>query len=297
MAETLGFVGVGNMGGPMANRLIDAGHPLTVYDIRDAAMAPLAARGAAKALSSHAVADAADIVFFSLPTPDDVRNEAIGEKGVIKGTRAKILVDLSTTGRRTTMAVAETLENVGIDMIDAPVSGGVNGAVKGTLAVMAAGDAEPLERVAPLLGIFGRLFRVGGKPGMAQVMKLANNLMSATSLAIATEALVMGVKAGLDPKLMIDVINSSTGRNTATETKFPQSILPRTFAYGFATGLMHKDVRLCLEEAEALGIPMDVGNAVREIWRNAERELGAQSDYTEIVRCLEKRTGVEIKSA
>jgi 3-hydroxyisobutyrate dehydrogenase len=127
-------------------------------------------------------------------------------------------------------------------------------------------------------------------------MKLANNLLSATALAITSEAMVMGVKAGLDPKLMIDVINSGTGRNTATETKFPISILTRRFAYGFATGLMHKDVRLCLEEAEAMGVPMEVGAAVRHIWRLAERELGPDSDYTEIIRCIEERAGVEVKS-
>lgn len=297
MAETLGFVGVGNMGGPMANRLLDAGHRLAVYDIREEAMAPLVARGAARATSSRAIADAADIVFFSLPEPDDVRGEAIGEAGVIEGSRAKILVDLSTTGRRTTLVVAEALSKRGIAMVDAPVSGGIAGAKKGTLAVMASGTAEAAARVSPLLSIFGKLFVVGDKPGMGQVMKLANNLMSATALAISTEAIIMGIKAGLDPKLMIDVINSGTGRNTATETKFPQSILTRKFGYGFTTGLMHKDVRLCLEEAELLEIPMLVGEAVKAIWQAAERELGAGSDYTEVVRCLEKRAGVEIKPA
>jgi 3-hydroxyisobutyrate dehydrogenase-like beta-hydroxyacid dehydrogenase len=297
MTETVGFVGVGNMGGPMATRLLDAGHRLVVYDIRDDAMAPLAQRGAGKADSSRAVADAADIVFFSLPEPDDVRGEAIDEDGVIAGRRAKILVDLSTTGRQTTIAVADALARKGIAMIDAPVSGGIAGAVKGTLAVMASGGTEPLTRVTPILAIFGRLFIVGDKPGMGQVMKLANNLLSATALAITTEAIVMGVKAGLDPKLMIDVINSGTGRNTATETKFPQAILTRRFAYGFTTGLMNKDVRLCLEEAESLDTPMLVGEAVRAMWQAAETELGAQSDYTEIVRYLEKRVGVEIKLA
>jgi 3-hydroxyisobutyrate dehydrogenase-like beta-hydroxyacid dehydrogenase len=297
MTETLGFVGVGNMGGPMASRLIDAGHRLVVYDIRDEAMAPLVQRGAAKVDSSRAVADATDIVFFSLPEPDDVRGEALGERGVVAGHRAKILVDLSTTGRRTTIAVADALARKGIAMLDAPVSGGIAGAVKGTLAVMASGGAEPLARVTPILVIFGRLFVVGDKPGMAQVMKLANNLLSATALAITTEAIVMGAMAGLDPKLMIEVINSGTGRNSATETKFPQAILTRRFAYGFTTGLMNKDVRLCLEEAESLHTPMLVGEAVCAMWQAAETELGAQSDYTEIVRCLEKRMGVEIKPA
>ena len=295
MSEVLGFVGVGKMGGPMANRLIDAGHKLSVYDIRDEAMAPLVARGAAAKQSSHDVADAADIVFFSLPEPEDVRGEAIGERGVIAGQRAKILVDLSTTGPRTTTAVAETLARKGIAMIDAPVSGGIAGASKGTLAVMASGPGEAMARVEPLLKIFGRVFQIGERAGMGQVMKLANNLLSATALAVSCEAVVMGVKAGIDPKLMIDVINSGTGRNTATETKFPISILTRRFAYGFATGLMHKDVKLCLEEAEAMGVSMEVGTAVRDIWQMAAHELGAESDYTEIIRCLEQRVGVTVK--
>lgn len=297
MAENLGFVGVGKMGGPMAGRLIDAGHSLTVYDIREEAMAPLIARGAVRADSSKAVADAADIVFFSLPEPGDVRGEALAERGVIAGSRAKILVDLSTTGPRTTEAVAGVLARNGIAMVDAPVSGGIAGASKGTLAVMTAGPAEALARTEPLLAIFGRVFRIGDRAGMGQVMKLANNLMSATAMAITTEAMVMGVKAGLDPRTMIDVINSSTGRNTASETKFPQAIIPRRFAYGFTTGLMLKDVRLCLEEAKALQIPMLVGDAVHGVWRSTEKELGADSDYTEIVRCLEKVVGVEVGSA
>jgi 3-hydroxyisobutyrate dehydrogenase-like beta-hydroxyacid dehydrogenase len=292
MAETLGFVGVGKMGGPMAGRLLDAGHKLVVYDIRDEAMEPLAARGAATARSSRAVADAADIVVFSLPEPKDVRGEAIGDAGVIRGTRAKILVDLSTTGPRTTIPVAAALAEAGIAMIDAPVSGGVKGATKGTLAVMASGAFQPLARVEPLLRIFGKLFKVGDQPGQGQAMKLANNLLSAAALAITSEVMVMGVKSGLDPKLMIDVINSSTGRNTATETKFPVSILTRRFAYGFATGLMHKDVRLYLEEAEALGVPLTLSKAVTGAWRGAENELGPESDYTEIIKCLESRAGV-----
>jgi 3-hydroxyisobutyrate dehydrogenase-like beta-hydroxyacid dehydrogenase len=296
MTETLGFVGVGNMGGPMAGRLIDAGHRLTIYDIRDEAMAPLAARGAKIANSSRAVADLTDIVFFSLPEPEDVRGEAIGEAGVGAGKRARILVDLSTTGPRTTRLVAQTLAEKGIAVIDAPVSGGVAGATKGTLAVMVSGAAVALERVEPLLRIFGRVFKVGDQAGLGQMMKLANNLLSACALAATSEVMVMGVKAGLDPKLMIDVINSGTGRNTATETKFPISILPRRFAYGFATGLMNKDVRLCLEEAESLHVPMGIGKAVGAMWQLAEAERGPQSDYTEIIRCLEERAGVEVKS-
>lgn len=296
MAESLGFVGVGKMGSRMAGRLLHAGHRLTVYDIRAEAMAPLAARGAAVADSSRAVADLADIVFFSLPEPQDVDGEATSARGVIAGSRARILVDLSTTGARTTERVAEALAKKDIAMIDAPVSGGIAGAAKGTLAVMASGPTNAFERVEPMLKIFGRVFRVGARPGLGQTMKLANNLLSAAAIAITSEAMVLGVKSGLDPKLMIDVFNAGTGRNSATETKFPFAILPRRFAYGFATGLMHKDVRLCLEEADALDVPMAVGATVRDAWRLAEKELGPESDYTEIVRCLERRTGVIVGS-
>ncbi len=297
MSEALGFVGVGKMGSRMAARLMDAGHRLTVYDIDENAMAPLVARGAGRASSSREVADATDIVFFSLPEPRDVQGEAIGGEGVIGGKRAKILVDLSTTGPRVIGLIADALAAKGIAVVDAPVSGGTAGATKGTLAVMAAGAADPMNRVEPLLRIFGKLFTVGDRPGQGQVMKLANNLLSATSLAVTSEAIVMGVKAGLDPKLMIDVINAGTGRNSASETKFPISILPRRFAYGFATGLMAKDVSLCLDEAEALHVPMFVGQAVKAIWQLAKDELGPESDYTEIIRCLERRAGVEVGSA
>jgi 3-hydroxyisobutyrate dehydrogenase-like beta-hydroxyacid dehydrogenase len=296
MAEHLGFVGVGNMGGPMASRLIDAGHRLTIYDIRDEAMAPLAARGAQQARSSRAVADQADIVLFSLPEPRDVEREALGQEGVIAGSRAKILIDLSTTGPRTTAAVMSGLAEKGIALVDAPVSGGVVGAVKGTLAVMASGPRDLVSRVEPLLANFGKVFFVGARPGMGQAMKLCNNILSATSMAVTAEAMVMGVKAGLDPKLMIEIINSGTGRNTATETKFPNEILPRRFAQGFATGLMYKDVRLCLEEAEALQVPMWVGGAVKMLWQLANSERGSQSDFTEIVKVIEDWAGVEVKS-
>ena len=296
MAEHLGFVGVGNMGGPMANRLIDAGHRLIVYDTRTEAMAPLVARGAAKATSTREVADAADIVLFSLPTPEDVRGEALGAGGVIAGKRTKIFIDLSTTGPRTTAAIVSALAEKGIATVDSPVSGGVPGARKGTLAVMASGRRDLIERVEPVLSVFGKVFFVGERPGMGQAMKLCNNILSATSMAVTAEAMVMGVKAGLDPKLMLEIINSGTGRNTATESKFPNEILPRRFTQGFATGLMYKDVRLCLEEAEALRVPMWVGSAVKMLWQLANSERGPQSDFTEIVRVIEDWAGVEVKS-
>jgi 3-hydroxyisobutyrate dehydrogenase-like beta-hydroxyacid dehydrogenase len=296
MSEHLGFIGVGRMGGPMAGRLIDAGHTLTVYDTNASATAALAARGARVAGSSREVADAVETVIVSLPTPDIVRAVALGENGVAAGKRVKTFIDLSTTGPRVIAAVAAALKDKGIATVDCPVSGGVGGARKGTLAVMAACERSLFERFEPILKVFGNVFYIGERPGMGQTMKLANNLLSATAMAISSEAIVMGVKAGLDPKIMIDVINSGSGRNTATQDKFPRAVLPRTFDYGFATGLMYKDVKLCLEEAEALNVPMWLGSAVRQLWQVAHGELGPASDFTQIVQCIEKWAGVEVKS-
>jgi 3-hydroxyisobutyrate dehydrogenase-like beta-hydroxyacid dehydrogenase len=146
-----------------------------------------------------------------------------------------------------------------------------------------------------MLKAIGKVFHIGERPGMGQTMKLCNNLLSATAVAATSEVVVFGVKAGLDPTIMIDVINSGSGRNTATQDKFPKSILPRSFDFGFAMGLMYKDVKLCLEEAEAAGVQMKIASAVRELWRLGNDELGADRDFTEVIRVLESRAGVEVK--
>jgi 3-hydroxyisobutyrate dehydrogenase-like beta-hydroxyacid dehydrogenase len=291
----LGFIGLGNMGAPMAGRLLDAGHTLTVFDTRAAALQPFTARGAAAAASPAAVASAVDTVLVSLPTPAIVRQVALGEGGIASGTRVKTFVDLSTTGPRAAQEIAAALATHNIVAVDSPVSGGVAGAKKGTLAVMVSGPKDRHDALVPALQAIGKVFYLGEKPGLGQMMKLANNLMSATAMAISCEAIVMGVKAGLDAKVMVDVINAGSGRNSATQEKFPRSILPRTFDYGFATGLMYKDVKLCLEEAQALGVPMWVASAVQQLWLLANNELGPESDFTRIIECLEGWAGVEVK--
>ena len=291
----LGFVGVGTMGGPMASRLLDAGAKLAIYDTSEAALAALVQKGAVKCTSPAEVASVTDIVLVSLPTPKVVREVALGSKGVIAGTRAKVFVDLSTTGPRVATEVAEGLAGKRIVAADAPVSGGPTGAQKGTLAIMVSCPASAFKQLEPVLGTFGKVFHVGERPGMGQTMKLCNNLLSATAVAATSEVAVFGVKSGLDPKVMIDVINSGSGRNTATEDKFPKSILPRSFDFGFAMGLMYKDVKLCLEEAEAAGVQMKIASAVRELWRLGNEELGPEKDFTEVIRVLERRAGVEVK--
>jgi 3-hydroxyisobutyrate dehydrogenase-like beta-hydroxyacid dehydrogenase len=264
----IGFIGLGNMGWPMARRLIEAGHQLTVFDARPEAIARLTALGAQAASSAADVADRVETVVASLPTPDIVLAVATGPRGVIEGKRVRRFVDLSTTGSRVAKEIAQKLKARNIVQIDCPVSGGVAGAEKGTLALMMAGPRAECEY----------------------------NLLSATSLAASSEAMVMGVKAGLDPSVMVDVLNASSGRNAATMEKFPRDIIPGTFKGGFATGLMLKDVRLCLEEAEAMGLAMEIGKMVRAAWQRTNDAYGPQSDFTLIVQPLERDAGVEVRN-
>ena len=290
----IGFIGVGNMGAPMARRLIEAGHKLIVYDTRNDAVAPLVALGAQVAASPADVADRAETVMASLPSLPISKKVAIGEGGVIQGKRVKRFVDLSTTGSHVAAEIFAELAKKNIVQIDSPVSGGVGGANKGTLAVMVSGPQADIAVVKDALAVLGRVFVIGDKPGMAQTMKLANNFLSATAMAATSEAVAMGVKAGLDPAVMIDVINAGSGRNTASDGKFPQTILPRTFNYGFATALMLKDVRLCAEEARNFGVPDQVMSAVLDQWEITNSEFGGDSDFTAIVQMIERRAGVTI---
>jgi 3-hydroxyisobutyrate dehydrogenase-like beta-hydroxyacid dehydrogenase len=293
MNQVIGFVGLGRMGGPMSGRLIAAGHSLCVFDASPAAMAPVKEAGAAVAGSPQEIGDQADVVFVSLPTPDIVENVVLN--GVGKGKRVRTVVDLSTSGPGMAGRVSKGLQPAGVAWIDAPVSGGIAGARNGTLAVMASGPREAFDRVEPLLKVFGKVFFVGEKAGLGQVAKLANNLLAAAAMAVSSEAMVMGVKAGVDPKVLLDIINAGSGRNSATQDKFPRSILPRTFDFGFATGLSYKDVRLCIDEAESLGVPMVVGAAVRQMLAVTNAKFGATSDFTSMTRVVEEWAGVEVR--
>ena len=295
MSQTLGFVGVGRMGGPMAGRLLDAGHSLVVFDTNPAVVKPLTDRGAASASSAEDVASQAEVVFISLPTPPIVQVVSLGDKGILNGSRVKTMIDLSTTGPSVAKVVAQAAGERGVAWADSPVSGGVTGAAKGTLAVMVSCPKPTFEEIEPLLKVFGKTFYVGDKPGLAQIAKLANNLLAAAALVVSSEAVAMGVKAGLDAKVLIDIINAGSGRNSATQDKFPRSILPRTFDFGFATGLSYKDVRLCVEESESLGVPMVAGSAVRQMLAITQAKYGADSDFTMIAKVVEEWAGVEIK--
>jgi len=290
----IGFIGLGNMGQPMVRRLIEAGHKIIVYDTRNDAAAPLVALGAQLASSPADVANRVETVMASLPEPQIVTKVATGAGGVIDGKKVRRFIDLSTTGSRVAREIAAALAKKNIVQIDSPVSGGVAGAVKGTLAVMVSGPASDIAVVKDALAVFGKVFIIGDKPGMGQTMKLANNFLSASAMAATSEAVVMGVKAGLDPSIMVEVISAGSGRNTATTDKFPKSVIPRLFNLGFAIGLMTKDVRLCLDEAKTLGVPLDVMSAVGKVWEQAYAEVGPEHDHTAVVQPIEQRAGVVV---
>jgi len=293
----IGFIGLGKMGFPMARRLIGAKHQLVVFDTRKEAADKLVAMGAQAASSPKEVADRVETVMASLPSLQASLEVATGTNGVIEGARVKRFVDLSTVGSQMAVRIHDLLKKRDIVQIDSPVSGGVGGAEKGTLAVMVSGPKAHAEALKPALEIIGRVFFIGEKPGSAQTMKLANNFLSATAVVATCEAVVMGVKSGLDPNVMIEVINAGSGMNTASRDKFPRAILPRTFNYGFTTALMVKDVRLCLDEMKSLGLSMEVAEAVGRLWEAVIRDMGAESDFTTAIKPIEKAAGVVVGGA
>ena len=292
----IGFIGLGQMGFHMARRLVEAGHGVTVFDTRREAVDRLVELGARAAGSPRAMADQVETVMASLPTPDIVLAVATGVDGVIEGKRVRRFVDLSTTGAVMAKRIFEALKAKNIVQIDCPVSGGVTGAAKGTLALMVSGPRAEVNAIEPLLPAIGKTFLISEQPGAGQTMKLCNNYLSAAAMTATSEAMVMGVKAGLDPRIMLDVINSGTGRNTATEDKFGRVVLPRAFNLGFTVGLMTKDLKLCLSEGQALGVPMDVAEAVTRLLQTACDENGPDKDLSTVVQPVERRAGVEVRA-
>ncbi len=284
----VGFIGVGVMGNPMAINLMAKGYPVIAFDVNDKALEAVVKAGAVAARSVKEVCDQARVVFTSLPSPAVFTEVMLGEGGIHTGSAVKVAVDLSTVGPRSTKAAALGLQSKGIDLIDAPVSGGPSGAHKGTLTVMAAGAQAAQDEVWPMLEVFGKVFTIGQEAGQAQLLKLLNNMLSSTAFAITAEAYVAGVKGGLDPQLMMDVINISSGRSAASQEKFVRQVLPRTFDFGFPISSICKDISLAIEECEALGVPMWVGSQARQLWKFALKQDGTGKDMTELVTYLER---------
>ena len=289
----IGFIGLGRMGTGMATRLIGAGDRLHVHDIDAAAIDVLVAQGAIAAESAAQVGEAAEIVLVSLPHPDVVHATLLGAGGVADGGRVRTVVDLSTSGAQMAQRLARELGARGIASYDAPVSGGMKGAREGALALMAAGPEEGWPEVEALLQRLGRPFYMGATPGAGQTMKLVNNLLGAVAIAVTAEGMTMGIKAGLDPARMIEVLNQSTGRNSATQDKWPRAVLPRTFDFGFAATLSLKDMRLCAAEAAALGAPIPLGDVAVALLERTVATYGDGADFTAMAKIVEGDAGLD----
>ncbi len=291
----IAFIGCGAMGAAIAERLIDAGHALRVHDPNPAATASLIARGAIAAPSPRAAAEQSEVAFACLPSPEISDQVALDRDGIATCKNLSAYVEMSTIGSKTVKTIAQGLATAGIPLLDAPVSGGPRGARAGTLSIMIAGDRATFDRLKPLFDSVARnVFYLGETPGLGQVTKLANNMISAAGMAAACEASAMAVKAGVNARTLIDTVNASTGRNSATMDKFPASVLTRSFDYGGKLSTMYKDVLLCLEEARELNVPMWVGSNVAQLWFHAITEGRSNDDYTTLIKMIENWAGVVV---
>ena len=294
MVKPIGFVGLGMMGTPMVKRLLGAGHQVALADADPNRLAELGTeKGTSVPESLAAVGAGSDVVVTMLPNGRIVRDVVLGRDGANDGLAAglaegSVIVDMSSSSPVGTRALGEELAARGLRLVDAPVSGGVKRAIDGSLAIMAGGAVEDVERVKPMLLAMGKQVFHTGPLGTGHAMKALNNYLSAAGLLAAGEAMLIGQKFGLAPETMVDVWNMSTGRNNATEVKFKQFIIPRTWKAGFSMGLMAKDLRTALELAEATGEPAEFARLCSRIYDGAEVLLGGAADHTEVVRYLEE---------
>lgn len=287
---TIGFLGLGRMGAPMASNLVEHVDELLVHDLSPAAVDALVGKGAKAAGSAVALGEQCEIVFTSLPTPPIVR-AAVAE--VISGGSPEIVCDLSTSGPKLAHELHALLAPLGIASFDAPVSGGIRGAEQGTLAIMVGGPEALWPQLEPLLKHIGRPFFMGEAPGAGQVAKLANNLLSLAAIATTAEAMTLAIKSGLEPARMIEVLNAGTGANSATRDKWPRAVLPRTFDFGFSAQLGLKDTRLALEEARAMGVPLPTAERLAALLDRTLATYGDDADFTEMTKVVEADAGLD----
>jgi 3-hydroxyisobutyrate dehydrogenase len=286
---TVGFVGIGKMGAPMVACLAEAGWPVQIYDLDPAATAPFAGRAGVTVAATPAEAAAgAALVVTMLPDGKAVRAAVTGQGGLAEAMApGAVLTDMSTSYPLETKALAEALAGTGIELVDAPVSGGVWRAELGKLTIMAGGEPAVIDRIEPALSAMGTVYRTGPL-GSGHAMKVLNNYLSASGLAAACEAVLIGRRFGLDPDVMADVFNVSTGRNNATEVKLKQQVNNRNYGSGFTMGLMAKDLALASALAGDMGVEAEGLTACAALYAEAVAALGAGADHTEVMRLIEK---------
>jgi len=297
MKPVIGFVGTGAMGAPMAQNLLKAGYPLVVYDLREKAMEDLVKAGAEKASSAKELAGRSSVVITMLPASPDVETAVLGPQGVMAGAKSgDIVIDMSSYYPTSTKSICERLAVKGIRMLDAPVSGGVKGAREGTLTIMVGGEEKDYAECHPILEAMGQNIYYLGKIGAGHTVKALNNLCSACSMIITSEALIVAKKLGLNPEKVINAINSGTGRSWSSQFKFPTFVLTNKFNSGFSIGLMNKDLEIATRLGRELNVPMSVAKVVQQLYNHAV-ECGAGDDcHTAIIKFIEDWRGVKARS-
>jgi len=291
-ASKVAFVGLGTMGTPMATRIARAGFPLTVFDLRrEAADALAATLDCRRAASLADAGEGADLVITMLPTSREVEAVLFGGEGgaglLSQMTPGSVVIDMSSSDPLRTRALATRIADAGVTLVDAPVSGAVRRARDGSLAIMFGGSAEDLERCRPVLSCMGSAVFHVGATGAGHAMKALNNYVSAAGLVATVEALHAGERFGIDPHVMTQVLNASTGRNNTTEHKVESFMLSGSFASGFFLRLMSKDVRTAISLAHELGVPARLGEVCAGIWGEAAERSPANADHTEMYRLLQ----------
>ena len=286
----LAFIGLGKMGTPMAARLLEAGYQVRAFDTAHSARARFAQACSSAVICSSAVevVETAHAVITMLPNGKIVHDVLLGSGGAVRGMApGTIVIDMSSSSPVDTQATGAALEKRNIDLIDAPVSGGVKRAVDGSLAILAGGSPALIQRCTPVLRAMGASIFPTGPLGSGHAMNALNNYVSAAGLVAASEALLIGRRYGLDPALMVDAFNSSTAKNNSTENKLKQYILSQTFGSGFAMSLMAKDLKTAADLAAHLGVQAPFAEACVRLWQEASAKLGDAADHTEIFRYLE----------
>ncbi|MGI6677988.1 MAG: NAD(P)-dependent oxidoreductase [Dehalobacterium sp.] len=292
----VGFIGIGAMGMPMAKNLLKAGFDLTVSDVSEEAVAQLVDAGAKAADTPKEVALASDVVITMLPNFQIVQSVMLGESGVLAGAeKGMTVIDMSSVSPTQTRQLVPRAEKLGVNYLDAPVSGGVAGAEKGTLTIMVGGPAEVIEKIMPVLKAMGKKIYHVGDVGAGDAMKIVNNLLLGINMAALSEALVLGVKAGLDPQMMRDIIGSSSGGSYALEAKMPNFILKGNFEPGFAIDLQYKDLELASQTGKDLGMPLFMGNLAQQIFEQARATGLGNRDISAVIQLWENLTNTQVR--
>ena len=292
----IGFIGLGAMGKPMCANLLAAGFKVTVHDVVAAAVEEVKAKGAAEASSPKELASECDVIITMLPNAAIVEAVVCGEKGLLAGSRPGMtIIDMSSVTPQHTKKMAGITEQQGVEYMDAPVSGGVAGATSGSLTIMVGAQPQTLERCRPILEVLGKKIYHVGSVGSGDALKLVNNMLLGINMAAVAEAMTLGVKAGLDPKILYDVIAAASGRSYALEAKVPNFILKGNFEPGFAVDLQYKDLEMATQTGKDLGVPLLLANVAEQVFETARARGLGRKDISAVVTLQEELAGVTVR--